>query len=306
MTSNKNTKLAAREYAKAHSVPYTQALRAVTGPAPTNAFPAWPMVPTQMTQLDELLGGGLPRGEVTALWAPTGTGTSMFGITLARMTARAAKDAVIVMAESGSELYVRRLIAATTGVPTSEFDASAGVPDSWPPAWGSYLHLYEPERLPSDPVQTADELRVDAHNAGRAPVLIVVDDLRSFQVHSPDAPVVFAELARDLRAAVVVIDALPNFLCRVEPSLPDEMDDITTLGWPHRVPSNDELLDEEQTRVLAETASTSLIMTTPGDPPIEGEVTVLDLTARSSRGPGGVMQVRRDGPRSRILPGAGS
>jgi hypothetical protein len=118
--------------------------------------------------------------------------------------------------------------------------------------------------------------------------------------------VVFAELARDLRAAVVVIDALPNFLCRVEPSLPDEMDDITTLGWPHRVPSNDELLDEEQTRVLAETASTSLIMTTPGDPPIEGEVTVLDLTARSSRGPGGVMQVRRDGPRSRILPGAGS
>jgi hypothetical protein len=305
MTTNKNTKRAAREYARAHDVPYTQALRAVAGTSPTSTFGSWPMVPTQMTQLDGLLGGGLPRGEVTALWAPTGVGTSMFGITLARITAMSAEHAMIVMAESNRDVYVRRLIAATTGVATSGLRAGTEhVPASWPPPWGDYLRLYEPERSPTDAVQTANELRADAHHTGRAPALIVVDDLRPFQVNNPDSPVVFAALARDLRAAVVVIDALPSVLCRVEPSQPDEFDDITTLGWPHRVPSDDELRSEEQTRVLAATATTSLILTTPGDPPIEGEITVLDLAVRSPRGMGGVMHVRRDGPRSRILPGA--
>jgi len=51
-------------------------------------------------------------------------------------------------------------------------------------------------------------------------------------------------------------------------------------------------------------ATTTLVLTTPGDPPAKGEVTVLDLTVRTSRGPGSVMQVRRDGPHARILPGA--
>lgn len=296
MTTNKNAKLAVREYAQSHHVPYAQARR-MMAEQPTPA-----RVPTQMTRLDEILGGGLPRGEVTALWAATGVGTSMFGITLARMTAMSANHAIIVAAESGRELYLRRLIAATTGITTGAL-SEQNMPSDWPPAWGEYLHIFEPDRLPTDPVETANELRADAHNAGHPPTLIIVDDLRSFQMCNPDAPLVFAELARDLRAAVVVIDALPSVLCRVPPTHPAEFDDITTLGWPERVPSDEELRADEQTQVLAATATTSLILTTPGDPPVEGDVTVLDLTVRTGPGPSGGMKVRRVGSVARILPG---
>jgi hypothetical protein len=100
-------------------------------------------------------------------------------------------------------------------------------------------------------------------------------------VYNPDAPLVLAQLARDLRVTVVVIDALPSVLCRVPPTHPDEFDDITTLSWPERVPSDEELRAEEQTQVLATTATTSLVLTTSGDPPVEGDVTVLDLTVRT-------------------------
>lgn len=319
MTKDRMKKLAARAYAEQHGVPYTQALREVAAArtstqtnsppavapalARTSPFTRMSMLPTQMTVLDGLLGGGLPRGEVTALWAPTGTGTSMFGLTLARMTAKAAQHAVVVTAESATSMYVERIIAATTGIATRDLARGVTLPESWPPDWQAYLHLYDPERLPTDPRQTANELRADAMQTGRAPTLIVIDDLRPFQIYATDAPEVFADLARDLQAAVVVIDALPSALCRTEPSEPDEFDDITTLGWPHRVPEASELLASEQTEVLARTATTTLILTEQDTRP-DDEVVVLDVTVRTRRGPGGITQVRRDGPRARILVGA--
>jgi len=311
MTSNKNLKLAAREYAAAHGVPYTQALRAVTQDAP--AAPAVPRVPTQMTLLDELLGGGLPRGEITALWAATGAGTSMFGLTLARMTAMAAKRAVVVMAEDHPRRYEQRLIAATTGVTVSALRAgNAQVPASeWPPPWLPFLELHRPART-RDVASIAAELHASVERTGRTPDLIVVDDLGPlYDYDLPDpasaAPPVLAQLAKELRAAVVAIDALPSDLCRVPPAQPEEFDaDFLGLSWPERVPTQDELRTHERARALTTVATTTLVLTTPGDPPAKGEVTVLDLTVRTSRGPGGVMQVRRDGPRARILPGAGS
>lgn len=310
MTSDKNLKLAAREYARVHGVPYTQARRAVT--SQDGACLALPPLPTQMTRLDVMLGGGLPRGEVTALWAATGVGTSMFGITLARMTAMNAKRATLVMAESNRDVYVRRLIAATTGVTVPDLRRGiAEVPKSaWPPSWMAFLDLYEPDRQPTHVVKIADELRADAENTGRVPLLIVVDDLGplyDYDLHNPTAgaPPVLAGLARDLGAAVVAIEALPSDLCRVPPAQAREDDlDFLGLSWPERVPTYDELRSHERTSVLASTATASLILTTPGDPPVKGEVTTLDLTVRSDRGPGGVMKVRRDGPHARIVPGS--
>jgi hypothetical protein len=301
MTSNKNVKLAARAYAEERGISYTQALRAVSERT------GLPPLPTGMSRLDQMLGGGLPRGGLTALWSATGVGTSMFGITLARITAMSAHRAVIVGAEDQPNTYVSRMVAATTGIATNDLHSGTDLAAAgWPPPWLAFLDLYEPAEFPADMRQVANELEADIAHTGRAPALVVIDDLGALAGSVDDNVQVLTTLAWSLRAAIVVLEALPPALCRVEPANPTEMQaqgiDLM-LTWPERAPTDDELRAHPRTAALANAASASMTLTTPGDPPVLDLVAVLDLTVRSAHGDGGEMKVRRDGPRSRILPG---
>jgi hypothetical protein len=287
MTRNKAQKAATRAHAKRQGISYTAARRALAQP------PVPALLPTGIAELDRLLGGGLPRGRLTALWAATGVGTSMFGLTLARAVSTRGQDATIVAAEDGSDLYVQRLAAA---------EAADGGASPWPPSWGNYLRLYSPEGLEPDLQGIADDLRTSVEQEGRQPDLLVIDDLGALDAYRREGAQILARLARDLGAAVLVIDALPPELCKVPPSEPDDYayEPFAWIQWPERVPSEEELGGAEETRALMLEAAASLFLTTPGDPRASGEVVDLDLTVRTQRRHG-VIQVRRDGPRGRIL-----
>lgn len=77
-------------------------------------------IPTGINDLDDLLGGGLRRGQVTLVAGGTGVGTTTFALNLAAHAAlRAGTPAVVVAPESDLRELTVRVVSAETKVPVN-------------------------------------------------------------------------------------------------------------------------------------------------------------------------------------------
>lgn len=76
-------------------------------------------VPTGFPELDDLLGGGLGRGQTIVIGARPSVGKSMLGVNLARASCRKGVPTVIFSHEMTKSELMQRIVAAETGVPLS-------------------------------------------------------------------------------------------------------------------------------------------------------------------------------------------
>ena len=172
-----------------------------------------PTALTGLEELDALLGGGLPPGQVTLLCGSPGAGKTSLAMGWAVRHARAGGRAVVWSLELPEVVALARLVSQHTSAPWSKV-LSGGCPDDVDTTGEEIagLPLYLVDKAGDDGIAAVDTL-LPAQQAGEVPHLLVVDYAQLLAVGGDQRTAVekasgwLVEKAKTTGAAVLAISS---------------------------------------------------------------------------------------------------
>lgn len=123
-------------------------------------------IPSGVTEIDDLLNGGLERGTVSVISGPTGVGKTTLGTQFIKSAAERGEQSVLYLFEESYSTFRER--NESIGVPITEMKE------------GGSLHIREMEPLDLSPQEFAHHVRTEVEEHGTK--IVMIDGINGFQL----------------------------------------------------------------------------------------------------------------------------